>query len=293
MGSVTAAVNHNTSGETDTHLAQGTIVPWAFLLGPQSTIEIAQDKGFSQRYSWEVYGIFIAFSLPVPEIQRQWFESLTMSKRKTKISMPIGSLVLLSGAPGAGKSTACQDLPAELVLSSDTLRQTLFGTSKTVVDGQVAERPLATDDRLIFSTMETVVQARLKAGLTTVVDATLISDKERKPFATVAAELGVAVQVVILNPPLEQVQRQNKQRRCVVPEAVVAKFCDRLQTNSQWPFTLVEGDAKLSVHIPTIPDTAKLDVIGDVHGLVDTLHTLLKKLGYDDELTHPEGRHLC
>ena len=217
-----------------------------------------------------------------------------MSNSTTQISIRIGSLVLLSGAPGAGKSTACQHLPSELILSSDALRQTFFGTAKRLVDGQVADRPLATDDRLIFSTMENVVRARLKAGLTTIVDATLISDKERKPFATIAEELGVPVQVVIFNPPVEQVQRQNKQRRCVVPEHIVAKFCDRIQTTSQWPFILTAGKTTtLAIDIPTIPDTAKLDVIGDIHGLMDTLQSMLYQLGYDSALNHPNGRQLC
>ncbi len=217
-----------------------------------------------------------------------------MSHSTIHISIQIGSLVLLSGAPGAGKSTACQQLPSDLVLSSDALRQTFFGTAKRWVDGQVADRPLATDDRLIFTTLEHVVRARLKAGLTTIVDATLISDKERKPFATIAEELGVPVQVVIFNPPVEQVQKQNKQRRCVVPEDVVTKFCDRIQLTSHWPFTLTNGKTTtLAIDIPTIPDTAKLDVIGDVHGLLETLQTMLDKLGYDSDLNHPNGRQLC
>ncbi|MBX2863544.1 MAG: ATP-binding protein, partial [Leptolyngbyaceae cyanobacterium MAG.088] len=66
-----------------------------------------------------------------------------MSNSTTHISIQLGSLVLLSGAPGVGKSTACKHLPSELVLSSDRLRQTFFGTAQTVVDGQVAARPLA------------------------------------------------------------------------------------------------------------------------------------------------------
>ncbi|ESA33447.1 phosphatase [Leptolyngbya sp. Heron Island J] len=211
----------------------------------------------------------------------------------TQISIQVGSLVLLSGAPGAGKSTACQHLPPELVLSSDVLRQTFFGTAQTVVDGQVAERPLATDDRLVFSTLENVVRARLKAGLTTIVDATLISDKERKPFATVAEQLGVPVQVLIFNPPLERVQQQNQQRRCRVPEQVVVKFCDRIQLDSQWPFTVITGDVTLNIDIPTIPDDTNLDVIGDIHGLADTLQAMLDRLGYDHEFNHAEGRKLC
>ena len=211
----------------------------------------------------------------------------------TPTTIPIGSLVLLSGAPGAGKSTACCQLPPELVLSSDVLRQRFFGTARTVVDGHVAERPLATDDRLIFATLESLVRARLKAGLTTIVDATLISDKERKPFAAIADELGVPVQVVIFNPPVERVQRQNQQRPCRVPERVVAQFCDRIQPNSQWPFTLTDGDLTLAIAVPTIPDDTQLDVIGDIHGLGDTLQAMLHRLGYNHDFTHPNGRRLC
>lgn len=218
-----------------------------------------------------------------------------MNSHRTSPLLPIqpASLVLLSGPPGSGKSTACQDLPPSLVISSDRLRETFFGTAKTVVEGRLADHPMALDDRLIFATMETVVQARLRAGLTTVVDATLISDKERKPFAAIAEALGAPVQVIIFDPPAAQLRQQNQGRRCPVPDAVLTRFRERLARQSQWPYRLVTGSSRLTVEIFTIPATQPLDVIGDVHGLADGLRSLLTKLGYDEQLHHPEGRKLC
>lgn len=211
----------------------------------------------------------------------------------TTVSIPVGGLVLLSGAPGAGKSSACEDLPPQLVVSSDDLRHRFFGTAPAMVDGQVGQRPLATDDGLIFSTLENLVKSRLKVGLTTVVDATLLTDRDRKPLAKLADQFGAPCQVIIFNLPLEQLQRQNRQRPNAVPAAVVEAFHQRLETSSQWPYTLISQPVSLTVDIPTIPDVVELDVIGDVHGLKETLLALLERLGYDRHLDHPQGRRLC
>ncbi|MEM9217515.1 MAG: AAA family ATPase [Cyanobacteria bacterium P01_F01_bin.150] len=209
------------------------------------------------------------------------------------ISIPLGSLVLLSGPPGCGKSTACQSVPQSWVVSSDALRQQFFGTAKVVVDGTVALSPMAVDDGLVFSIMEQVVRSRLKVGLTTVVDATLISDKQRAPFGAIADELNVPVQVVMFDLPSEQLQKQNKDRTCPVPDAVRKDFANRFQRTSKWPFTLVANQCELVPVIPTIPDPIEIDVIGDVHGLADGLGQLIDSLGYGADFSHPDGRKLC
>ncbi|MEM9949676.1 MAG: AAA family ATPase, partial [Cyanobacteria bacterium P01_D01_bin.36] len=203
------------------------------------------------------------------------------------------SLVLLSGPPASGKTTACRDLPSSLVISSDRLRESLFGTAKTLVDGQPADVPMAIDDRLIFATMENFVRARLRAGLTTIVDATLISDKERQPFAAIAEELGVTLQVIIFDLPEAQIRQQNQARRCPVPDRVVTRFIERLERRSRWPYTVVTTGCTLAVDIATIPADQNIDAIGDIHGLADGLRALLSKLGYDEQFHHPEGRKLC
>lgn len=161
------------------------------------------------------------------------------------------------------------------------------------MDGKPADHPMAVDDRLIFATMENIVRARLRAGLTTIVDATLISDKERKPFAAIAEELGVPIQVIIFDVPEAQLRQQNQARRCPVPDAVLTRFMKRLARQSQWPSTVVTNGCRLAVEVLTIPVEQALDVIGDVHGLADGLQTLLTKLGYDETFHHPEGRKLC
>ena len=179
------------------------------------------------------------------------------------------------------------------MISSDRLRESFFGTAKTLVDDQPADVPLAVDDRLIFATMENFVRARLRAGLTTVVDATLISDKERRPFAAIAEELGVSLQVIIFDLPAAQLRQQNQARRCPVPDRAVTRFLERLERRSQWPYTVVTTGCTLAVDIFSIPTEQSIDVIGDVHGLAAGLRSLLSQLGYDDQLHHPEERKLC
>ena len=43
--------------------------------------------------------------------------------------------------------------------------------------------------------------------------------------------------------------------------------------------------------IRPLPNT-DLDIIGDVHGEIGALCTLLDRLGYDDQGRHPQNRHL-
>jgi predicted kinase len=211
-----------------------------------------------------------------------------------------GSLVLLSGAPGSGKSTFARRQVAlspdhAAVISSDQLRQSFFGVEST--------RPRATDDRLVFETMTKIVEARLRNGMTTIVDATLPSDKERAQFAEIADRLGVPVLVVIIAPPSEVVHQQNQARTFAVPPAVVDKFLERLQLSSKWPHVLLvsSSDAVLATHTldPDQPPSLanrllpkEVDVIGDVHGNITELRQLLETWGYNDDLIHPDGRTL-
>ena len=164
---------------------------------------------------------------------------------------------------------------------------------RPLVEGQLADAPMAIDDRLIFATMENFVRARLRAGLTTIVDATLISDKERQPFAAIAEELGVPLQVIIFDLPEAQLRQQNQARRCPVPDRVIMRFMERLERRSRWPYTLVTNGCTLAVEISTIPADYRIDAIGDVHGLADGLRVLLTQLDYDEQFHHPEGRKLC
>jgi hypothetical protein len=149
------------------------------------------------------------------------------------------------------------------------------------------------DDRLVFAVMQQVVRSRLEVGLTTVVDATLVTDKDRRPFADIAGELDIPVQVIIFDLPQAQIQRQNQTRAFPVPASVVSSFYRRLERQSRWPFTVVRSGCTLTLEIPTIPAQTQLDVIGDVHGLADELRLLLDRLGYDAALNHPQGRKLC
>ena len=44
--------------------------------------------------------------------------------------------------------------------------------------------------------------------------------------------------------------------------------------------------------IQPLPDDCPLDIVGDIHGEIDALQSLLRHLGYDENGRHPERRRL-
>jgi predicted kinase len=123
-----------------------------------------------------------------------------------------GSLVLLVGPAGSGKSTWAvrHHAPTEIV-SSDALR------------AMVADDPTdqgATPDA--FRLLHAIVRARLRRGLTVVVDATNLTDGARRPLLAAAAGHGRPAVAVVFDVPLEVCLARNAGRPDrMVPEDVV------------------------------------------------------------------------
>jgi predicted kinase len=127
-------------------------------------------------------------------------------------SIAPGTLVLLVGPAGAGKSTwAARSVPPSAVLSSDAFR------------AMVADDPAdleATADA--FRLLHAALRARLKRGLTTVVDATNLTIGGQRPLLALAARFGRPVVAVAFEVPLERCLAQNRARPGrVVPDDVV------------------------------------------------------------------------
>ena len=96
-----------------------------------------------------------------------------------KVNIKVGSLVILSGPSGSGKSTVCEQIAKDyhpsLILSSDALREQFY-ESRPTGEGESLQ---PVDDRLIFQIMEEITHSRLREGLTTFIDATMLNDQTR------------------------------------------------------------------------------------------------------------------
>ena len=217
-----------------------------------------------------------------------------------QITLPQLSLVLLAGPSGSGKTTfgATHFGPHEVV-SSDACRALVSG-DETALD--------ATDDA--FDLLYHLVGLRLKRGLLTVVDATNVRAEDRRGLVELAREHHVLPTIVVLLPPLEVCLARTAARadRDFGP-GVVRKQYTALRRSlrglkregfrrsyvleSEADIAAVAGIERERLYNDLRHETGPFDVIGDVHGCLAELETLLVQLGYvAPAYTHPEGRRL-
>ena len=225
-----------------------------------------------------------------------------------KITLPELSLVVLIGASGSGKSTfARQHFKLTEVLSSDFCRG-------LVSDDENDQG--ATKDA--FEVLHFVAGKRLAAGKLTVIDATNVQIEARKPLLALARQHYVFPVAIVFNLPEQLCHERNQGRpdRDFGPH-VVRQHIMHLRRSLRGleregfrhVFVLSSPEQVASVEIERQPlwnnlkhEHGPFDIIGDVHGCFDELHTLLQKLGYevrrsegeDEEVQfavhHPAGR---
>ena len=137
------------------------------------------------------------------------------------IEIPEGSVVLLVGAAGAGKSTFAQrSFPAAAVISSDAMRESILGNGAD-----------QTANARVFAAVHRALDARLAAGRLAVIDATNLTARGRRAIRERAARAGVPTVAIVLAPPAEVAHRQNARRPGrLVPDAVVDRHLASLET---------------------------------------------------------------
>jgi protein phosphatase len=215
------------------------------------------------------------------------------------ITIPGNALIVLIGAAASGKSSfAARHFAASEIVSSDVCRQMV---SDDMTNQECS--PLA------FELFHLWIKQRLQLRRLTIADATNVKRSAREKLIALATEAGVPAVAVTLATPLDECLAWNATRSRRVPEDVIR----RQYTQDAEPRDLfAEGFAR---HIIVLPDSTyrierasetllantvsapAFDVIGDVHGCVQELFDLLRRLGYTWSQTamgpvHPDGRKL-
>lgn len=208
------------------------------------------------------------------------------------VALVARKLYILSAPPGVGKSTFTKNV-REFVVSSDSLRNQVLGGWED--SGKVKLYPHR--DAEVFSILHTIVEARAKERLTTIVDATSVDEKSRNELAALATKHGQKVEVLILDLPIEMAKLRNKLRPETLPDKAIEAFYAKFQKTSALPFRVVNMENSVFAEVvpDAIPNDVELDVIGDVHGMYPELVQLLAKLGYavnSGTPVHPANRKL-
>ena len=152
-------------------------------------------------------------------------------------------LIILSGVPGAGKSTICEEMKKEYgedcVLSPDTIRE-MCGA---IVYDETGN-PVCISQKLnkvVFEIYNKMLDVRMSTGAVTVLDATHVDARSMSTAKTLAEKYGYSVEVHRLECSLETLLKRNTQRGYKnVPADVVRNMYQRFSNfvPADW-YTLV------------------------------------------------------
>jgi protein phosphatase len=131
-----------------------------------------------------------------------------------RIDLPDPCLVVLIGAAGSGKSTfARRHFRQTEILSSDAFRA-------MIADDEADQSATSA----AFSLLHTVARQRLARGRLTVIDATNVEPRARRPLIGLARRFDVPAVAVVFDLPADVVQRWNTGRAArTVPADVVER----------------------------------------------------------------------
>lgn len=126
-------------------------------------------------------------------------------------------VTMMSGLPGSGKDTWLAKHRAKLpVISLDDIREE-FDTKPTSNQG------------FIVQTAQDRCRALLRSKTSFAFNATNTTKQNRTRWINLFADYGAKIEIVYLEPSLQDVLKQNKQREQAVPESVIHKLAEKCE----------------------------------------------------------------
>lgn len=206
----------------------------------------------------------------------------------SNINIQPGTLVILCGPSGSGKSTFVRDYAASWIINPDSLRINLQGLQPNYQSSNIPSRA----DNTIWDISYQLLDYRMKEGLTTIFDATSLTNKTRNRLINYADKYSRPYVIIYFNKTKSECIGNIKLRNGTTPiftdPSLVEEQFKRLEVPDNYVLP-----APLKLCPWTIPDEEELIIIGDVHGLIEPLKSLLYKLGFNDNFVHPEGLKVC
>ncbi len=213
------------------------------------------------------------------------------------IEIPELALVILIGPSGSGKSTFARKhfKPTEIITSD--LCRALVADDENAQDATAAA----------FEVLHLIASKRLEGGRLTVIDATNVQPESRKSLVELAKKYYCLVVGIVFDVPERVMIDRNKQRTDrTVRQDVIHRQRDQMRRSQRflkregfrYIFTLESEEAVNAAIVERKPlwvnrrdQHGPFDIIGDIHGCLDELRSLLGTLGYDVavEADGPEG----
>jgi aminoglycoside phosphotransferase family enzyme/predicted kinase len=158
------------------------------------------------------------------------------------------SLVAIGGLSGTGKTTVARGLaphvgpaPGAIILRSDVTRKTMFGVQETEKLGEEAYTPAATAG--VYARLRRRIREVSQCGHAIVVDATFVSDSERRLVEEAAAAAGVLFHGLWLDAPRATLESRVQRRKGDASDAdlsVLARQLEACSTPREW--TRIDAD---------------------------------------------------
>ena len=201
-----------------------------------------------------------------------------------------GTLIILCGPSASGKSTYASQYPSSWIINPDNIRLNLQGY--TVNYSQSINPTLSIPsraDNIVWDISYQLLDYRMKEGLTTIFDATSLTIKSRTKLINISNQYNRPHVIVYFDIPLEECINNVIKRNAHINPDIIKQQYERLEEPSEY----ISHKEELVLVPDMIPSNHNLIVIGDVHGLLTPLKSLLHKNGFDNDYNHPNDLKVC